>query len=267
MKWRLHVLSLEIRKALAYRTDFWVQLACSIGVHVGVAYFLWKSIFEFNNITQLGGYQFESLMLYYFMIPFITRITHAQEESGVAREIYDGGFNKYLVYPIDLVSYKFMGHIGYGSVTVIQLIVGLAIAFPIFGVPGDIHLTWQNFLLFIPLTLLSSYIIFIMMFCLELVAFWADTVWSLVVMLRLAIQMFGGSMIPVEMFPPGLREANNLLPFQYGASIPLRALMGKMTVSEITDAFLIGIFWAAFGTVAAYVILRRGLRSYTGVGI
>lgn len=267
MKWRFHLFTLEIRKTLSYRADFWIQFLASIGIHVVVSYFLFKAIFDANNLTELGGYRLDTLLIYYFLVPFIIRMTHSQEDYGVSKEIYDGSFNKYLIYPVDVVTYKFMSHIGYACVGFIQLLIGLTILFGFSLVPADIHITWQSFLMFIPLTLLGSYVLFIMMFCLELVAFWADTVWSLVVMLRLVMQLFGGQMIPIEMFPEPLRTATYYMPFQFSMSAPARCLMGKVDWPEYAQLLTLGTFWAAFSTLVAYLILRRGLKSYTGVGI
>jgi ABC-2 type transport system permease protein len=267
MKWRFHLFTLEIRKTLSYRVDFWVQFVASIGIHVAVAYFLFKAIFEFNKLTELGGYRLDTIILYYFFVPFIQRMTQSQEDYGLSKEIYDGGFNKYLIYPVDVVTYKFMSHIGYAFVGFMQLVLALIIIFAFSQVPPDMNLNLKSFLMFLPLTLLCSYVVFIMMFSLELIAFWADTVWSLVVMLRLTMQLLGGMMIPLEMFPEPLRTTVGYLPFQFSTSIPIRCLMGKIDWPEYLQLLTIGTFWAAITTLVAYAILRRGLKSYTGVGI
>ncbi len=267
MRWRLHIFSLEIRKTLSYRADFWIQFIASIGIHVAVAYFLFKAIFDVNNITELGGYRLDTLIIYYFFVPFIQRMTHSQEEYGLSKEIYDGNFNKYLIYPVDVVTYKFMSHLGYAFVGFVQFTLAIAILVGFSLIPPDMKISWQSYLMFIPITLLSSYVIFIMVFSLELVAFWADTVWSLVVMLRLVLHLFGGLMIPIEMFPEQLRTAVSYLPFQFSMSIPARCLMGKIGWQEYSQLLAIGTFWAALTTLIAYGILRRGLKGYTGVGI
>ena len=41
----LQLFTMEIRKAFAYRTDFWLSFVVSTMAQFTVAWFLWKSIF------------------------------------------------------------------------------------------------------------------------------------------------------------------------------------------------------------------------------
>ena len=63
---------------------------------------------------------------------------------------------------------------------------------------------------------------------LEMVAFWHDSVWSLMAMLRMSLTLSGGGLIPLSLFPERARTVLALLPFSYLISFPIRCFLGQV---------------------------------------
>jgi ABC-2 type transport system permease protein len=101
----------------------------------------------------------------------------------------------------------------------------------------------------------------------ELLALWADNVWSLSVILRFFSFFLGGGLVPLVFFPAWASATIAWTPFPYMISVPVRTIMGLTTLSEIIAASVLLIVWAWIFYRGAVLVWRRGQYRYTGVGI
>ncbi len=265
MSWALESSKLEAKKIFSYRVDFWAQFAVAALVEVAIAYFLWKSIYDESPTSVIGGYTFRQMLMYYIFVPLVGRIVRSQEDMSTAREIYDGSLTKFLIFPLSFIQYKFLQKLVYSSLTVMQMFLALLIVQFLFGF--DIPWNFQNFTLGIVSSLVSMALFVSISFTLEAVAFWADTVWSLGVLLRFIAMFFGGALIPLSLFPEWSQRILEMSPFPYMFSVPIRTFLGELSVQQSLQGILITFLWI----LPVYVILKltykQGLKNYTGVGI
>jgi ABC-2 type transport system permease protein len=101
----------------------------------------------------------------------------------------------------------------------------------------------------------------------ELIALWADNIWSLSVMTRFFCFFFGGSYIPVEFFPDWLQKVLIYTPFPYMITLPIRVIMGKTHSSEMILGLFFLSLWGLFFMAVTKLLWRKGQLRYTGVGI
>ena len=266
-RWIRSVFAAEIKKMLSYRVDFWIQFPGMIAIQLSLAYFLWDAVFSENKASEMGGYGFSGLMFYYLMVPLVDRILRGAELRFISVDIYEGSLNKYLIYPVPFFLFKYVQHFAQASIALLQCMLTLTMFIVIFGLPDDFHFHSVNFIMGFIVIVTGSVMYFFMAGIFECVAFYADNVWSLLVMLRLIIYFMGGGMIPLEFFPDWSANFLHLTPFPYLTSFPIRAFTGKISFSEFTSGISIMIFWTAFLGAALSILWKKGLRSYTGVGI
>lgn len=267
LRWIPQAWSLEVRQLLSYRADFWIDFAGSLVVQVVLAYFLWRAIFDFRGVEVIAGFTFESMMLYYVLVPLIEKITRGQEMGFLSREIYDGTLNRYLIYPVNLFAYKLVQHGAIATLALLQLIVVLAVGKLALGQPAGIELTLGNAVAGLAAAMLVGVLYFLLAGCLEMVAFWADNMWSLLIMLRFGIRLLGGGMIPLALFPAWSQPILDKLPFGYLLSFPVRTLMGQVGPAEYAGGLLVLLTWIAVFAAVTALIWRRGTLQYSGVGI
>ncbi len=256
---------LEIKKILTYRVEFWVGFFGNVLTQFGVAYFLWKAVFFARGVTSLQGYSFGALMLYYLLVPLVERCVHGQEMGYISGEIYDGGLTRYLIYPIAYFRVKYLGQLAQTSVFLVQLLVSLAIFLALFHTSFMLSLT--AFAKTLPVILLAGLLHFTMTVNLEMLAFWADNVWSISVLNRMISHLLGGGLIPLAFFPRGAQAVLEYLPFTRLASFPIRCLLGQVGTGEWLRGLTLTAFWIGLFAATAAWTWRRGLRGYTGVGI
>jgi ABC-2 type transport system permease protein len=78
--------------------------------------------------------------------------------------------------------------------------------------------------------------------------------------------VFSGYLVPVELFPPGLRAVVDWLPFRYQLGLPVELMIGAHDHRAALD--LLARQWAIAGLLLALVglVWRRGARRFAAFG-
>jgi len=266
MKWWTSVVSMELRKILAYRLDFWVTFLGQIIVQVTIAHALWSELFQYQKVDTLQGFKLSELTLYYLCVNVGMKILGGQNVGFLATEIYDGSFSRYLIYPLSFFQYKTLTFITHSLFYTVQLFV-LVNLFNLFFAPEFLNVaSILNLLLGMVLFLFSAlaYLSFAMF--IEMIALWADNIWSLMVMLRFFATFMGGGLIPLSFFPHWAQLFLAWTPFPYFIELPAKTILGKTSALEIINGLGIILIWIIFGQPMVKILWNRGQKAYTGVG-
>lgn len=264
--WAPHVLSIELKKVFSYRVAFWAQFLMGTGTELAVAYFVWKAVFAATGASTLGGFTFHGLVFYSLFANFSSKITRGTDRGYIAVEIYDGSITRYLLYPLPFFPYKYVTHLTQQLLGVTQLLIALAFVFFFIGNTGGQPLSLGSFAAGVLTCFLAGYLHFVMASCLELVGFWQDVIWNLMVMLRFCISLLGGGMIPLTLFPEWGQRIAHLTPFPILVNFPARVFLGQVGLSEWLGNVGLLAAWSVPFTFLLGWIWRRGTRQYSGVG-
>ncbi len=271
MTWLWKYFLSELKRSISYRVEFWIGLFGNIGSQFAVAFFLWRSIYAERGATLLEGFSFGTLMAYYLLAPLVERVIHGSDFGTISRDIYDGGLNKYLVYPVSFFGAKFMTHLAHTAFAAIQLgILWLLLLGPLphlFGSSASTVVDLPRMICAAILIGLSILVQFFMTACLEQVAFWADNVWSLNIMMRMIMGLTGGALLPLAFFPEAVAQGFRYLPFHCFIDLPVRLLLGQAKVNEALSGMGVAVIWALFLSAVANLLWRRGLLRYSGAGM
>jgi ABC-2 type transport system permease protein len=267
MNWRTSIVLQEFRKILAYRSDFWVTFLGQTFIQLAIARALWQALFEAQNTTSMNGYTLEMMTLYYLIAPIGTRMLTGQNIGFIATEIYEGTFSRYLIYPLSVFQYKTLTYLTNSLFFGLQLIL-LYSLYQLFFVEGSVTLLeLSNLILGVGIFLIASITYCMLVTCIELIALWADNIWSLVVMMRFATNFLGGGLIPLSFFPNWALNTLTYTPFPYLVSLPIKTIMGHSTLAEIGFGLSMLCVWGTFFFLLSQLIWKRGQKVYTGVGI
>src|SRR5690606_11292043 len=94
--------------------------------------------------------------------------------------------------------------------------------------------------------LLGALLYLAMASILEMISFWVDNIWSLLVMLRFFVSFFGGAFLPISFFPESFAQIITYTPFYYLIHFPVHCLLGKVTGIDYLQGMLIITAWYAF---------------------
>ncbi|MHC4958503.1 MAG: ABC transporter permease [Planctomycetota bacterium] len=270
MRWQLFlgVSSLEARTSMSYRVDFWLQTVAEFAVQFAVVWFLWRAMFSESGATEIGGYSFHSMVVYYLAVILLGKLVRGRQFDGsVSEDIYMGGLNRYLLYPVDYLPFKYAQHLGLMLPALVQfMLFGVVVALLI-EIPEGMRPTPGSAIMALGAVAVGNLLYFVMSFPIQCVAFWAENVWSLEVAKRFLVTLLGGYMLPLEVFPRLMQDILWWLPFRLFFHFPARVLMGQVPVGEWLAGLALGAAWTAVFGWAAWRVWRRGQLTYTGVGI
>lgn len=263
MNWWRFVIASEMRKILAFRADFWVTFIGQTVIQILIARALWQSIFESSDNKVMEGFTLQMMTLYYLLVPIGQKMLTGENVGFLSREIYDGTFNRYLIYPISFFQYKTLTYLTYSFFYGLQF---LLVYFGYHLFTGEAF-QFQNLLLGYSMFLIAAFAYMGLSLFVELISLWADNIWTLMVMVRFFCFFFGGAYIPLSFFPDFMKEILVYTPFPYLISLPIRTTMGIATQSEMTTGFIFLVTWAIFFRMASQLLWKKGQLRYNGVGI
>ena len=265
--WGPFVLSMELRKILAYRSDFWVSFLGQTVIQLLLGRALWQSVFESQNVSQMNGMGLDTLTLYYLIAPIGTRILTGENIGFMSREIYEGSFTRYLIYPLSFFHYKSITFLTYSLFYTTQMLI-LYFLYSLFYVGGLPSMTQLGFALAgMGTFMLAAAASLAVSMCIELLALWADNIWSLMVSFRFFMSFMGGAFIPLVFFPEWALKILQWTPFPYFVNFPIQTFMGNLSWHEwCYQASILGV-WIVFFFILANIIWKKGQHQYTGVGI
>ena len=264
----LSVFSLEARKLMSYRADFWINSVLGFVAHYGVMYFLWQALYRESGQSTIRGWSFGMMILYYVLAILTGKLVRGAEHLGdIAQDIYDGGLNRYIIYPTSYFRFKYAQHLGNVVPAVVQLVLFAALYLMLLPMPAEAHISPASVLMALPSIMLGNFLYYTLMAPLQMVAFWADNVWSLNVLFRFASGLLGGSMLPLGLFPEWGQRILVWLPFRQLFSEPVLILLGQHTPGEWLRSLGVTVFWIGLGWLLQRALWHKGKLVYTGVGI
>jgi viologen exporter family transport system permease protein len=111
----------------------------------------------------------------------------------------------------------------------------------------------------IPSLLLAITVSFGWRFSLNLTTFWWIDHRGINGIGLLVATLLSGFLLPIKMWPDGIREVVYLLPFSAMVSIPIDVMLGKLTGLDLVGALALQVFWAIVMLAIGRLVLAAAL--------
>jgi len=269
---RWMILRIALSERLAYRGDFVLGTLMRF-LPIITQIFLWWAIFqsinpEDPNAGRLSGYSFQDMVAYY-LLTMVGRAFSSMPglSSSIAVKIRDGGIKKFLVQPVDLITFLFWSRvahkIAYYTISTLPFALVFFLCRNYFtqGWPDP----WTT-AAFIASLFLSFTLGFYLEACIGLVGFWMLEVSSLLFVYMLFQFFLSGHMFPLDILPEPFLSIVSFLPIKYLAYFPAAVFLGKVQGAQLAIDMGMLLAWTIFFFVMSQVIYRRGLKHYSGYG-
>ncbi len=258
----------EARKLMSYRADFWISTLVAFTVRMTVAWFLWDAIFAASGRSEVAGFSREGMVLYYVLVLLLGKVASGEERQvSIAQDLYDGRLTRYLLFPGGYFGFKYAEHLGQLVPVLTQLLLFGGWAALVFDLDSLGRVSAGSLARTVVALAVGNVLAFLIAFLIESVAFWADNVWSLNVLLRFVSHLLGGEMLPLELFPAWARLWLDLLPFRFLFHFPAMTLVGRVDAGAWASGLAIALAWCLALVFIVRIVWRRGSLVYTGVGI
>lgn len=270
----LTMLAICLEERLAYRGDFILGTAMRF-LPIVTQVFLWTAVFGATSRADIAGYSRNDIVAYY-LLTMVTRAFSSMPglAGGIARSVRDGSIKKYLVQPVDYVSFLLAARIAHKLVYYAVAILPFAAVFWIcrsYFPPLPDATTVAAFVV----SLLLSFLLgFFMEATLGMLGFWFLEVSSIIFAYMLVQYLLSGHMFPLDMLagiPTGiagmsLADLIRWLPFEYTAYFPSAVWLGKIRGADLAQSLMIEAGWVVVMAVACRIAWWRGTRRYSAFG-
>jgi ABC-2 type transport system permease protein len=234
-------------------------------------FFLWSALFasrgKANENDPMFGFRYEDIVAYYLLTMISRAFSSMPGLSGtISKQIRDGEIKKFLVQPVDLLGFLFLGRIAhkiaYFAVATLPFALIFFLCRSYFPSPPS----WEVWLAFIASLLMSFALGFFLEASLGLLGFWILEVSSLLFIYMLFNFFLSGHMFPLDMLPPTLQFAVKCLPLQYMAYFPAAVFLGKVHGADLWWGLAGQAGWLLFFIFLARFLFARGVKRYSAYG-
>lgn len=260
------ILKICVEERLVYRGDFMLGTLMRF-LPIVTQIFLWTAVYASAGSGFIKGYTRNDIVAYY-LLTMLARAFSSMPglASGIARQVREGEIKKFLIQPIDLISYLLLARMAHKSIYYLVAAVPFALVYYLCRSYFPGWPTGEVFAAF----LLSLVLAFLLGFFLEttmgMIAFWFLEVSSLLFVYMLFTFFFSGHMFPLEILPDPWRTMVDFLPFKYMAYFPAAVFLGKVQGTELAHGLMIQTAWVLGFIVLCRVTMQAGFNRYSGYG-
>ncbi len=268
------ILRISLEERLVYRGDFMLGTLMRFLPFV-TQIFLWTAVFNATSQTTIAGYTRDDIIAYYLLSNVARAFSSMPGLAGsISRSILDGTIKKYLIQPVDMIGFLFVGRMAHKLVYYMVAAIPYAIVFILcrsFFTDGwpEPHI--------VAIFIWSLLMAFVMGFFLDaligMIGFWFLEVNSLLFIYMLLNFFLSGHMFPINMLnavPLGggisAGDVVAFLPFQYLAYFPAAVFLKKITGAAPVRGLGIEIAWIVFFIFLCRYLFNRGLKRYSAFG-
>lgn len=241
---------------IVYRFGFLFTILGNI-VYLGVAYYLWKSIYRYSDVIR--GLSFNETFLYVGLGSAIFILLKTYADWYIHYEIREGVIANYLTKPLDFQIYNLFANLGslLMNLTAITiptvLMLGFVFRVKVASGPG---------LFLFPVSLFLAFLIsFSIDYAIGLMGFYSESVWGLSMTKEIIVTVFSGALIPLQFFPEAIQKVLFWLPFQAIYHTPIMMLTRP---DQGLDVFLpmiaIQLVWAVILFLAARLFYNQAIK-------
>lgn len=269
--WVIFRLSLEER--LVYRGDFALGTLMRF-LPIVTQICLWRAIFAAiegqrgdGTTSDIAGYNYNDFVAYY-LLTMLSRAFSSMPglSSGIARQIRDGEIKRYLVQPIDLLGFLLLSRMAHKLAYYSVAIGPFALVFFLCKGYFPEFPDWPTVAAYIASLIMAFVLGYFLEACIGLIGFWFLEVSSLLFVYMLFSFFLSGHMFPLDMLPAPWDQLVELFPLRYLAYFPSAVFLGKITGAELAKGLLVELAWIVGLIILTRVMLRRGLKRYSGFG-
>jgi ABC-2 type transport system permease protein len=264
-----NILRVSLIERMAYRGDFFLSTFLRF-LPMLTTILLWQAIYTGAGKAETGsiaGFDMRA-MIAYLLLVHISRMFSSMPglAYGIARDVREGTIKKYLLQPIDMISYLVSYRMAHKAAYIATSALPYGVLFFLCrdyfdGFPDALTLAGYA------ASLLMGFLIgFFFEASIGMVSFWFLEVTSFLYIVNTLNFFISGHMFPLDLLPAFWADILKSLPFQYMAYFPAAVFLGKVQGVALAVGLLVELAWAVAFIVLARVLFRLGLRRYSAYG-
>lgn len=263
----LNIFRISLIERMTYRGDFLLGTVLRF-LPMVTTILLWQAIYDGSGQQRLADYTMKE-MIAYLLLVHISRMFSSMPglAAGIARDIREGSLKKYLLQPIDMISYLVSYRMAHKAAYIATSFLPYALLFFLcrqFFV--GLSISPATVAAYVASLLMGFVVGFFFEATIGMIGFWFLEVTSFLYVVNTLNFFVSGQMFPLEMLSPGWTAVLKALPFQYMAYFPAAVLVGKIQGEALVRGLIGELIWALLFVALTRVLYRFGLRRYSAFG-
>ncbi len=260
------VFRVALAERLVYRADFFISTFLRF-IPIITTILLWRAIYDGAGREEIGGLRYTEMVAYYLFVMIVRAFSSMPRlASDISTDIRDGELRKYLLQPVDYLTYYLVLRGAHKSVYFVMAAAPYAL---VFWMCREYLPTWPtgSALALSVLTLALSFLLgFVISATIGLLAFWFLEVGTFVHLFMVVQYFLGGHMFPLSLLPDPVRGLVSYLPFAYETYYPTIILLQRLDAGQIGRVLWMQAFWVVALCALTRWAWSRGLRRYAAFG-
>ena len=262
------ILKVSLAERFVYRGNFFISTFFRF-LPIITSVFLWSAVFRGSGKTEIAGYRYADMIGYYVLIMIARAFSSMPGLSrAIALDIRDGLLNKFLLRPVDYVTWMLATRVAHKLVYFLMAGVPFALVICLLRYHGYFP-AWPGaatFAAFAASLLMGFLIGYLLNVLMGLLAFWMLEVTSFLFLLTMFEYFCSGHMIPLDLLPEVVRNLCYALPFQHEAYVPVAIFLGRIPLDQAAPTLFMQATWILILLTLVRCAFLLGLRRYTAVG-
>ena len=260
------ILRVSLIERMTYRGDFFLGTILRFLPTI-TTILLWQAIYAGSGKADLAGFN-QKQMIAYLLLIHISRMFSSMPglASGIARDIRDGSLKRYLLQPIDMLTYLLSYRAAHKAAYIVTACLPYGVLFFCFRYYFESFPDAWTFIAYLVSLLLAFVIGFFFEACIGMIGFWFLEVTSLLYIVNTLNFFVSGHMFPLDLLPQPWSGLLRSLPFQYMAYFPAVVFLGRVQGVKLIHGLLGELVWAVVLIVLTRGLYRLGLRRDSAYG-
>lgn len=265
MKKYWQIFKVSWQNALVYRFNFVMWQVRSLLSFLTI-YWFWLAVF--TQYPQIGDYSRQEMLAYILVAAFLRHIVLWTDSFRACVEIANGDLNNYLLKPLNYIGSWLARDWSTRVLNLIFLTLNLVAMVMILKIPLIFPGSIWNWLGFIILVILGSFLYFFYSFIISAFSFWypEHDGWPLRFLMLMFLDFLSGVAFPLDIFPQSIMAIFKFLPTTYFIYYPTQVFLGRLSFSESITGFIIMLSWLGLFILLTKFVWKKGLKIYGAYG-
>lgn len=245
----------KFQNCLAYRLDFFMGIINTI-ITIVVYCCIYRALY--GNADNIDGISF-NMVATNFVISLGLSGAFAFDEMFLQNKLHDGSITNEFLKPVNFKLRMLSENIG-GSIFKVLFNFLPALLFSIFFIDFCVPKNVFAIILMLISVALGYLVLWLISFIVQTWCFWLFSVWGIVTIKNVFVNILSGTMLPIWFMPPALKKIVYYTPFESIYFTPVRIYLGELAGKEIFYGMMVQIFWIAILYLIGDMFWKNGVR-------
>lgn len=245
----------KFQNKMAYRLEFFMGIV-NTAITIVVYLCIYKALY--GGEAEIDGVTFQ-MVATNFVISLGLSDAFKYNEMFLQDKIHDGTITNEFLKPVNFVFRMLSENIGEGLFKIIFNFIP-AVFFTLLYASLCPPKSILNLLIMLVSVMFGYLILWLISFIVQTWSFWLFSVWGIVTIKNVFVNILSGSLLPMWFMPAALRKIISYTPFESIYFTPVRIYLGELSGSDLLSGMAMQLIWICILALIASVFWKNGVK-------